>query len=81
MGVDSKGKILLLAVVAGVTMMACRPMARPSPPPPGAPPGAGPPGPGDRRRLLWGGGGKRADADSANAAGPGDREALDDQRG
>ena len=33
MGVDSKGRILLLAVVAGVTMMACRPMARPSPPP------------------------------------------------
>ena len=62
----SKVGVLVLAVAAGVTMLACAPLTRPS-----ATPGGG----------ASGGGGKRAGADSANAAGPGDREALDDQRG
>ena len=64
----SKVGVLVLAAAAGVTMLACAPLTRPSATR-GAAGGGG------------GGGGKRADADSANAAGPGDREALDDQRG
>ena len=60
----SKVGVLVLAVAAGVTMLACAPLTRPS-----ATTGGG----------ASGGGGKRAD--SANAAGPGDREELDDQRG
>ena len=63
----SKVGILVLAVAAGVTMLACAPLTRPS-----ATTGGG---------ASGGGGGKRAGANSATAAGPGDREELDDQRG